>query len=181
MEIHIWGSLRDKVDRPDRLIFDLDPDPEVSWPRVVEGAVRIRDILADRGLESFVKTTGGKGLHVVVPLSPRRHDWDKVKSYAKSLAEELASAEPNGYTSNMSKAARKGRIFIDYLRNDSGSTAIAPYSTRAKPGGTVAMPVEWKELSSIRSDQFNVNNALKKIESRKRDPWEDIFEIQQTL
>jgi bifunctional non-homologous end joining protein LigD len=181
LEIHIWGSLRDKVDRPDRLIFDLDPDPQVSWPRVVEAAIRIRDLLAGRDLQSFVKTTGGKGLHVVVPLSPRRKDWEEVKSYAKTLAEQLAAEEPNQYTSVMSKAARKGKIFVDYLRNDSGSTAIAPYSTRAKPNATIAMPVEWKELPSIRPDQFHVGNALRQIESRKRDPWQGISEIEQTL
>jgi bifunctional non-homologous end joining protein LigD len=181
LEIHLWGSLRDKVDRPDRVIFDLDPDPQVTWPRVVEAALRIRDLLAGRDLTSFVKTTGGKGLHVVVPLSPRRRDWDAIKAFAKRLADDLVAAEPNAYTANMSKAARKGKIFIDYLRNDSGSTAIAPYSTRSKPNATVAMPVEWKELPSIRSDQFHVGNAIQHIESRKRDPWTGMFDVQQTL
>jgi bifunctional non-homologous end joining protein LigD len=181
LEIHVWGSLRDKVDRPDRLIFDLDPDEGLPWPRVIAGAVRIRDILIDRGLESFVKTTGGKGLHVVAPLSPRRYDWDRVKAFAKELADQLSASEPNAYTSNMSKAQRKGKIFVDYLRNDFGSTAIAPYSTRRKPNATVAMPVEWKELPNIRPDQFTVANALAHIQSRKRDPWAEMFDVQQTL
>jgi len=181
LEIHLWGSLRDKVDRPDRLIFDLDPDSQVTWARVVEAATQIRDLLAGRDLQSFVKTTGGKGLHVIVPLSPRRRDWAYVKAYAKTLAEELTAQEPNHYTSNMSKAARKGKIFIDYLRNDSGSTAIAPYSTRAKPNATVAMPVEWKELPSIKPDRFHVGNAMQHIESRKRDPWQEMAEIEQTI
>lgn len=179
LEIHLWGSLRDKVDRPDRMIFDLDPDPEVTWPRVVEAAIRIRDLLTARNLQSFVKTTGGKGLHVVVPLSPRRRDWDEVKAFSKQLAEDLAAQEPNAYTTNMSKAARKGKIFIDYLRNDAGATAIAPYSTRAKPNATVAMPVEWKELPSIRSDHFHVGNASQHIDSRKRDPWTEMPDLQQ--
>jgi bifunctional non-homologous end joining protein LigD len=181
LEIHIWGSLRDKVDRPDRMIFDLDPDPSVDWPRVVHAALHIRELLVARDLESFVKTTGSKGLHVVVPLSPRRRDWDYVKAYSKQLAEELASSEPNAYTTNMSKAVRKGKIFVDYLRNDAGATAIAPYSTRAKPNATVAMPVEWNELSKYHSDHFHVGNAVQHVQSRKRDPWAEMDEIEQAI
>jgi bifunctional non-homologous end joining protein LigD len=181
LEIHLCGSLRDKVDRPDRMIFDLDPDPQVTWPRVVEAAIRVRDLLAGRNLQSFVKTTGGKGLHVVVPLSPRRRDWDEIKAFSKQIAEDLAAQEPNAYTTNMLKAARNGKIFIDYLRNDAGATAIAPYSTRSKPNATVAMPVEWKDLPAIRSDHFHVGNAVAHVESRKRDPWQEMPEIQQSV
>jgi bifunctional non-homologous end joining protein LigD len=181
LEIHLWGSLRDKVDRPDRVIFDLDPDPHVTWPRIVEAAIRIRDLLAARDLQSDEKNTRGKGLHVVVPVSPRRRDWDEVKTFSKQLSEELAALEPHAYTTNMSKAARKGKIFIDYLRNDAGSTAIAPYSTRAKPNATVAMPVEWKDLPSVRSDQFHVGNAVRHIEGRQRDPWQGMPEISQSF
>lgn len=181
LEIHIWGSLRDKVDRPDRMIFDLDPDPSVDWPRVVEAAERIRELLAERDLQSFVKTTGGKGLHVVVPLAPRRRDWDYVKAWSKTLAEELAEKEPDAYTTNMSKAVRKGKIFIDYLRNDAGSTAIAPYSTRAKPNATVAMPIQWKELSRFHSDHFHVGNAVQHLQSRKSDPWAQMADVEQAI
>ena len=130
LEIHVWGSQADKLELPDRMIFDLDPDPAVPWPRVVESAHQIRAFLEDIGLRSFVKTTGGKGLHIVVPLQ-RRHDWDEVKAFSKAVAELIEQADPEHYTSNMSKAARGGKIFIDYLRNGRGATAIAAYSTRA--------------------------------------------------
>jgi bifunctional non-homologous end joining protein LigD len=181
LEVHIWGSRCDRVEKPDRMIFDLDPDPTVPWSRVVAAAEKIRDVLAERDLVSFVKTTGGKGLHVVVPISPRRHDWAAVKGYSKQLAEQLAADDPAGFTTNMSKAARPNKIFVDYLRNDSGATAIAPYSTRARPSATVSMPVAWDELATIRSDTFTVFNALERLQSQKSDPWDGIAEVQQTL
>ena len=121
LEIHPWAQLRDNVERPDRLTFDLDPGPGVGWPRVIEGANAIRELLSDEyGLESFLKTTGGKGLHVVVPISPRRGDWDDAKRFCKHVAGQLADRAPKHYTINMAKVARSGKIFVDYLRNDRG-------------------------------------------------------------
>src|SRR5205085_12231678 len=134
------GSQADKLEFPDRMFFDLDPHPAVPWPRVVESAHQIRAFLEDIRLQSFVKTTGGKGLHIVVPLQ-RRHDWDEVKSFSKAIAELIERADPKRYTSNMAKAARGGKIFIDYLRNGRTATAIAAYSTRARPGATVSVPI----------------------------------------
>jgi bifunctional non-homologous end joining protein LigD len=182
LEIHPWGALRDNVERPDRLTFDLDPGPDVPWQRMIEAAFATRELLDGLGLTSFVKTTGGKGLHVVVPLAPRRHDWDEAKQFCKHVAGMLAEQASNLYTINMAKAARKGRIFVDYLRNDRGATAVAAYSTRARPGAPVSTPLDWKELDAgIQSDHFNVGNIPKRLASLKRDPWAKIDEIKQGI
>jgi bifunctional non-homologous end joining protein LigD len=182
LEIHPWGSRRDNVERPDRLILDLDPDPSVPWQRVIDAAIEVRELLDEHSLVSFLKTTGGKGLHVVVPLAPRRHDWGFAKAFCKRLADDLVARAPDRYTANMSKAARRGKIFVDYLRNDRGATAIAPYSTRAKPGATVSVPLAWEELGDgVRSDQFTVANLPARLASLRRDPWKGIAQVWQTL
>jgi bifunctional non-homologous end joining protein LigD len=183
LEIHPWGSKRENVERPDRLTFDLDPGPGVSWPRVIAGAIAIRDLLKDEyKLTSFLKTTGGKGLHVVVPLSPRRADWDIAKQFCKQVASRIAERQPQGYTINMAKAARNGKIFVDYLRNDRGATAVAAYSTRARPGAPVSTPLGWNELTpAIRSDHFHVGNLPARLRSLKSDPWEGIDDVRQTI
>jgi bifunctional non-homologous end joining protein LigD len=181
LEIHVWGSQADKLEFPDRMIFDLDPDPSLPWPRVVESAHQIRRFLDDVGLQSFVKTTGGKGVHIVVPLQ-RRHDWDEVKAFSKAIAELIEQADPKHYTSNMAKAARGGKIFIDYLRNGRTATAIAAYSTRAKPRGTVSVPLAWDELTpKIHADTFTVRNLIERLESLKKDPWQKITSVRQSL
>lgn len=182
LEIHPWGSRRDQLEKPDYLIFDLDPDPSVPWKQVVEGARVVREQLNTYGLRSFLKTTGGKGLHIVAPLSPRRADWEKAKAFSRRVAEEIVSASPGQYTANMAKRARKGKIFIDYLRNDRGATAVAPYSTRAKPGATVSVPLDWDELSpSLHSDHFHVGNIVQRLALLEEDPWKDFFSTKQTL
>jgi bifunctional non-homologous end joining protein LigD len=181
LEIHAWGSRADKLERPDRLIFDLDPDPQVDWGRVVAGARQVREFLQELGLESFLKTTGGKGLHLVVPIE-RRHDWDECKTFCRRVAEAIVQADPGHYTSNMSKAARTGKIFIDYLRNGRGATAIMPYSTRARQGAPVSTPIAWEELSAqIKSDHFTVRNMARRLAALKHDPWERIGEVRQNL
>ncbi|MBI3461680.1 MAG: DNA ligase D [Planctomycetes bacterium] len=181
LEIHPWGSRRDNVERPDRLIFDLDPDPSVAWPRVIEGAKHVRDTLADLGLTSFVKTTGGRGLHVVVPIQ-RRLEWPEVKEFCKAVVEQVARAAPAQYTANMSKAARKGRVYLDYLRNDRGATAVAAYSTRARSGAAVSVPLEWDELSpALRPDHFNVLNLPARLAALKHDPWREISKLRQSI
>jgi bifunctional non-homologous end joining protein LigD len=181
LEIHAWGSLADKLERPDRLIFDLDPDVAVSWKKVIQSAQQVREFLGDLGLESFLKTSGGKGLHLVVPID-RRHDWNEVKSFCKDVAEAIVAADPAHYTANMSKAARPGKIFIDYLRNGRGATAVVPYSPRARAGAPVATPLAWNELNeSIRSDHFTIRTIGTRIASLKRDPWENMQSIRQSL
>lgn len=181
LEIHAWGSREDKPEQPDRLIFDLDPAPDVEWKRVVDSARQIKEFLEELGLESFVKTTGGKGLHLVVPID-RRHDWDEAKAFCKQVADTIVAAAPNQYTANMSKAARHGKIFLDYLRNGRGATAVVPYSTRSRPGATVSTPLTWKELSPrIKSEQFTVRNLRQRLARLARDPWEGIEDLRQSL
>lgn len=182
LEIHLWGSRRDRLEQPDRLIFDLDPDEKLPWQSVIDGAIEVREMLAKLDLVSFLKTTGGKGLHVVVPLNPRRAAWDTVKEFSHRIADTLAARHPSLYVANMSKAARKGKIFVDYLRNDRGSTSIAPYSTRARPGAPVSTPLEWDELTAaLRSDHFHVGNIAGRLESLRKDPWAGISGVKQTL
>ena len=181
LEVHAWGSRTDKLEEPDRLVFDLDPDPSVAWADVVAAARQIRQFLQDLGLESFVKTTGGKGLHLVVPID-RRHDWDTAKAFCKQVADAIATGDPDRCTANMSKRARVGKIYIDYLRNGRGATAIVPYSPRARAGAPVSTPLTWEELSDdIRSDSFSVLNLSERLASLKRDPWDGIAKVRQSL
>jgi bifunctional non-homologous end joining protein LigD len=181
LEIHPWGARIDQPNRPDRLIFDLDPDENLPWNRVIEGAFSVRDLLADLGLSSFVKTSGGKGLHVVLPIN-RRHEWPSAKEFARAVARRLAEESPDRFTANIAKWARSGRIFVDYLRNRRGATAVAAYSTRARPGAAVSVPVEWDELPNILApDQFSVLNVRERLASLDRDPWEDMGSLRQSL
>jgi bifunctional non-homologous end joining protein LigD len=180
VELHTWGATQPRLDRPDRMIFDLDPDEGLDWKSVVEGARLMRTALDELGLQSLLKTTGGKGLHVVVPLA-RRHDWDEVKQFSGAVAEHVAGVAPERFTANMAKARRKGRIFIDYLRNDRGATAIAAYSVRARPGATVSMPIAWEELDlKMPSSFFTLRNVAARLQS-KVDPWSRYRTLKQTL
>jgi bifunctional non-homologous end joining protein LigD len=181
VEIHPWGSTIDHLERPDRLIFDLDPGKNVPWMAVIEAAFDVRDRLAALGLQSFVKTSGGKGLHVVVPVQPDV-DWDAVKTFTKAVAEAMAKERPDRYVATVAKRARSARIFVDYLRNDRGATAVAAYSTRALPRASVSTPLDWDELSpGLRSHHFTVGNVLHRLSSLKRDPWQGFFKIRQQL
>jgi bifunctional non-homologous end joining protein LigD len=181
LEMHPWGARVDRPDRPERIIFDFDPGEGLGFPDVIAAARDVRGVLADRGLESFVKTTGGKGLHVVIPIE-RRHEWRQVKTFAKIIAESLARDAPDRFLTRISKAERHGRIFIDYLRNDPTSTAVAPYSTRARAGAPVAMPVAWEELSpSLQPALFNINTAPGHVAARRSDPWAEIDKVRQRL
>ncbi len=165
VELHAWGSTEKNLEKPDRLIFDLDPDESVDWKHVVNGAKQIRKLLDQLGLKCFVKTTGGKGLHVVVPIE-RRQSWDEAKLFSRLVAQFIQSDSNGLYTLNMSKQARKGKIFIDYLRNDRGSTSVAPYSPRAREGAPVSTPIAWEELNvRLRSDRFTVANIGTRIAS----------------
>jgi bifunctional non-homologous end joining protein LigD len=181
LEIHTWGSRRDRLDRPDRMIFDLDPDPSLPFEAVIDAALRIRARLAGLGLESFVKTTGGKGLHVVVPLT-RGASWDQVHDFSRALAEEMVSAEPSRYLAESSKAGRTGKIFIDYLRNAYSATAIAPYSTRARAGAPVSTPLTWAEVEAgVAPGDFTVLTVPDRLKKLKRDPWQAYATTRQSL
>jgi bifunctional non-homologous end joining protein LigD len=173
LEIHVWGVTLNDLDRPDGLTFDLDPAPDVSWPDVVSGALEVRDRLKQKGLDSFVKTTGGKGLHVYAPLKPHA-DWPAAKAFAQKLAASMAADSPARYLATASKEARRGRIFVDYLRNGRGATAVAAYSTRARAEATVSTPLGWDELGpEMRSGRFTVGNLLNRL-AHIADPWKDM-------
>jgi bifunctional non-homologous end joining protein LigD len=181
LEIHTWNALADDVERPDRIVFDLDPDTALPWSRVVEAAHKVRERLTADQLESFVKTTGGKGLHVVVPLAGRP-TWDDCSGYAERIATEIAGREPRAYVAEMSKAKRTGKVFIDWLRNVRGSTSVAAYSTRAKRGAPVSVPVGWPELGPRGGPpDFSVKNVPRRLKALDADPWAGYWKARQKL
>jgi bifunctional non-homologous end joining protein LigD len=181
LEMHVWGATLADLERPDRLVFDFDPGEGVDWPRVIEGALALRTRLDAMDLTSFVKTTGGKGLHVVVPLKPKAA-WKEALAFTRQVAEAMAGDEPERYTTTSVKQEREGRIFIDYLRNNREASAVAPYSTRSRPGAPVATPVDWKELTpDLRPNGYNVETIGRRLASLKRDPWADMGKVDQVL
>jgi bifunctional non-homologous end joining protein LigD len=180
LEIHPWGSRNDSLETPDQMIFDLDPDAAIEWKTLVESANEVRDVLKQLGLVSFVKSTGGKGLHVVAPIQPKR-EWGEVKEFTRNVASVLEAARPDRYLIKMTKSARTGRIFLDYLRNDRGSTAVAPYSPRARKGVRVAIPMRWEELGQGNPTDFAVTNFDTWKKRLKADPWEDLLHTKQEL
>ena len=180
LELHPWGSRAPKLGYPDRLIFDFDPDETLPWERLVEAVNVLRKLLDTLGLRAFLKTTGGKGLHVVVPVAPTRA-WDPAKAFCKAIAELLVRTFPDRFTSKMTKSTREGRIFVDYLRNAENATAIAPYSVRAKRNAPVAMPIAWEQLKKdLRNDHFNIRNVPGLL-ARRRDPWAELSDVDQEL
>jgi len=181
LEIHTWNSRADRLEEPDRLVFDIDPGPDVPWRDVVAAARRIRGTLHALDLESFVKTTGGRGLHVVVPLAPR-HDWSECLAFARAVAEALANAEPERYTTRFAKAGRERKVLIDYLRNNRTNTSIAAFSTRARPGAAVSLPISWGELRvRLNPARFTVRTIPARLERRPRDPWRDYWTLRQRV
>ncbi len=180
LEIHPWGSTNSDLERPDRMIFDLDPDPSLPWATLAGAALEVRERLKKLGLASFVKSTGGKGLHVVAPIEPH-HEWPAAKAFAKSVAQAMAADNPQLYLMTMTKAARKGRIYVDYLRNERGATAIAPYSPRARAGVPVAIPLAWKEMEAAERPVFAVTDFPSWEARLKRDPWAQMLSTWQTL
>ncbi len=180
LEFHIWGSPVDRLELPDRLVFDLDPDPSVDFSTVKDAAVSLRDALDDLGLQSVPMVTGGKGVHVIVPLTPRA-PFEDAKRFAKTFAQGFADRDPDNFIATMSKEKRKGRIFIDWLRNERGATAIAPYSTRARAGGPVATPVSWSELSDLDgANSFHIPDILERLEGDV-EPWSELGKTRQSL
>lgn len=181
LEIHTWGSRADKPERPDLAVFDLDPDVGLGWERVALAAFAMRRKLHDIGLDSFLKTTGGKGLHVVVPIE-RRVDWDELKQFTKQVVETMEKEEPTLYTTNMAKKARKGKIFLDYLRNGRNATFIAPYSPRARDGAPVAVPITWEELAhGVDPLAFTTASVPRRLATLGEDPWKDIYKVKQAI
>jgi bifunctional non-homologous end joining protein LigD len=181
LEIHDWGVSLPKVSEPDHIVFDLDPDEDLDFAILKAAAVEVRDFLGELGFKTFLKVTGGKGLHVVAPLTPKL-GWDEVKGFAKAVADALVTARPDRYTANMAKKVRTGKIFVDYLRNQRGGTAICNYSTRARKGATVAVPLRWDELKGLKTAApYSVKTLPARLKSLKRDPWEGYFSTRQSI
>jgi bifunctional non-homologous end joining protein LigD len=181
LEFHPWGSTVDKPDQADRIVFDLDPGEKVTWARVVAAARLLRKLLQQLGLESFVRTTGGKGLHVVVPLKPS-HPWPMVRRFAEAFARSLAQAHPLEFVATATKSKRGGKIYLDYLRNTKGATSVASYSLRARPGAPVATPLRWEELGKVKSgDAFTIKTLPGRLSKLRTDPWEKLDSTKQDL
>lgn len=181
IETHIWGSRFDALDKPDRLVLDLDPGPGVTWRSIKSAALETRELLSSLGLESWVKLTGGKGIHVVVPVE-RRVDWNIANAFVKAAAERLSRDKPTLYVSKAAKAIREKRIFVDWMRNSRGATYAAPWCARAREGAPVSVPLHWDELPDIsRPDQFNIPRVMKMVASGFADPWKDMLSKKQRL
>ncbi|MDP2410660.1 MAG: DNA ligase D [Pseudolabrys sp.] len=180
LEVHVRGSKGDNLANADRLVFDLDPGPGTGWKDVVAAARDVRERLAGIKLTTFLKTTGGKGLHVVLPIAPT--PWDEAKAFARGVAEAMAADSPDRYTAAISKSKRNDRIFIDYLRNSREATAVAPYSTRARPGAPVSVPIDWAELGSLKgANAYTVLNLPARLSRQRKDPWATIGRFKQKL
>lgn len=181
IEFHPWGAKADNPLKPDRMIFDLDPDPVAPWENVIEGAAEVRDRMRELGMESFLKTTGGKGLHIVVPIVPE-FGWPAIKAFTRAVAESMAHDDPKRFIATMSKAARKGRIFVDYLRNDLTATAVSAFSVRARPGAGVSTPLFWHELKpSLKPGDYTIQTVPSRLKTLKSDPWADFGGLRQRL
>lgn len=178
LEFHTWGSRVDELEKPDMMVFDLDPDEGMNIEKVRQGVRDLKSILSELSLVSFLKTSGGKGYHVVVPLKPSVN-WDTFHDFARKVAEVMEQKWPDRYTSNVRKTKRSGKIFIDWIRNARGATSIAPYSLRARKGAKVSMPISWDELDTVAPDDIDMGNALLRIS--KNDPWKDFFDTEQML
>lgn len=181
LEFHPWNARSDRMDRPDQLVFDLDPGPGVGWDALREGALALREVLEGLGFEHvYLRTTGGKGLHLLVPLV-RRSGWEEAKAFAKAVAERLAGPDPRRYTTLMSKSKREGRIFVDYLRNAANATAIATFSPRALPGAPVATPLGWDELEEApQMPVWTVREVAARL-AGGADPWAGFSEVKRSI
>lgn len=181
IEFHPWASTVKNTELTDYLVFDLDPGPGVAWKDVVAGAQLLRKRLGDFSLDAFARTSGGKGLHVVVPLKPAV-PWDKAKDFARRFSEIMVEAQPDAFIATASKAKRGGVIFIDYLRNSRGATSVASYSLRARAGAPVAMPLRWEEVRKLRSAaDFTLANVPARLKRTRRDPWPEFATQRQSL
>jgi bifunctional non-homologous end joining protein LigD len=178
VEIHTWNSTTAALERPNRIIWDLDPGPDVRWPQVVTGARLVREVLKTLGLVSWVKTTGGRGLHVVVPINPAR-DWSECLAYARAVSEAIVRTDPALYTTTFAKRGREAKILIDYLRNNRTNTSICAFSPRARPGAPVSVPVGWRELRAT-PDTSTVETVLRRLR-RRADPWKDYWLAKQPI
>jgi bifunctional non-homologous end joining protein LigD len=180
LEFHTWNARASALERPDRIVFDLDPGPDVGWEKIVHAARLARGILERAGLKSFVKTTGGKGLHVVVPLRAE-NGWEACLAFARAVAGEMEASEPAAFTTEMAKDKRRGRILLDVMRNVRGATSVAAFSTRARAGTTVSCPLGWEELNTAAPSTFTAPGVLDRLPAPENDPWADYPRTRQSL
>jgi bifunctional non-homologous end joining protein LigD len=181
IEIHTWNSTTKDIAHPDRVIFDLDPGEGIDWATLKEATALTKKMLDLLGLASFLKTSGGKGLHVVVPLTPK-WDYDEVKDFSELLVQHMSRTIPKLFVAKSGARNRVGRIFIDYLRNGKGATTIAAFSARTRPGLGVSVPVTWRELNSLEAaNQWNIRNVFERLKKQRSDPWKDYWGTKQTL
>jgi bifunctional non-homologous end joining protein LigD len=181
IEIHTWNATHARIERPDRIVIDLDPGERVGWPAVVAAARLVRRMLSALDLESFVKTTGGRGLHVVVPIVPQA-DWSECLEFARAIALTLVRERPAVFTEQFAKTGRAGKILVDYLRNNRTNTSVAAFSTRARPDGTVSVPLAWTELSAARPpSRWTIATVPQRLQRMRGDPWQDYWTVKQRL
>jgi len=180
VEIHTWNSTIDDVERPNRIIWDLDPGPDVSWAQVVAAARAVRAVLDILKLESWIKTTGGRGLHIVVPITPQR-DWSECLTFSRAVADVLVRAHPDRFTTAFAKQGRESKILIDYLRNNRTNTSVAAYSTRARMGATVSVPLTWSELARVRPERLTVKTVDERLKRVRADPWQQYWTTRQRI
>ncbi len=178
LELHMWGSKVKTLEKPDLLVFDLDPDEGLELDALRQGVKDLKSVLDELSLTSFIKTSGGKGYHVVVPIKPKV-SWDEAKDFTRLVATVMEKKWPKRYTCNMSKSKRKGRIYIDYLRNGRSATSVAPYSLRARKGAPISMPIFWDQLDHVAPNDITLQKALELIKGE--DPWKGIFDVDQSL
>lgn len=180
VEIHTWNSSFDDLERPDRIIWDLDPGPDVTWAQVVAAARAVRAVLDILKLQSWIKTTGGRGLHIVVPIVPTRN-WSECLAFARAVADVLVRADPERFTTSFAKQGRQSKILIDYLRNNRTNTSVAAFSTRARAEATVSMPLTWSELARARPETFRVNTVERRLKRLSADPWQEYWTTRQRV
>jgi bifunctional non-homologous end joining protein LigD len=179
VEIHTWNSTDDDLERPNRLVWDLDPGPEMKWGDVVKAAKVVRDVLETLGLRSWVKTTGGRGVHVVVPLKPKRSVVECL-DFSRAVAESIERTDPRRYTTNFAKAGRERQILIDYLRNNRTNTSVCAFSPRAKPAATVSMPLDWSELTKP-PEKWTLLTTPQRLDRLREDPWKEYWTSPQSV
>jgi bifunctional non-homologous end joining protein LigD len=179
VEIHTWNSTDDDVERPNRIVWDLDPGPEVTWKQVVAAATMVRDVLEALELESWVKTTGGRGLHVVMPIK-RARDWSECLEFSRAVSQAIERTDPHMYTTTFAKAGRERKILIDYLRNNRTNTSICAFSPRARPGAIVSMPLGWRDLRGA-PEAWTLLTVPQQLKRLKMDPWAGYWRASQRL